>query len=355
MTTRTLTTAALVAVIGLGAAGCSGPSGADSGAGASSASSETVTVTNCGQEVTFPSPVQRMLVNDSNMIATTLAVGAADQIVAVTGLEKDKAVLEEVYGAEEVAGLKELGEVGIGLEPILAQRPDMVFAGYNYGFGEGRNLMPDDLAQRGIAPYVLTESCRRSPDQEERGEMDPWKALAADLTNIGTVTGHEDRAKEVQADIDTRLAKLRKAPQAQRKPVVFLFDSGTDAPFSSGVYGGPQGIIEAAGATNLAEDVKDTWTAISWEKVAAGKPDYIAIVDYPGESVADKVRTLRTNPATKDLPAVKQGRIVALPYVAWTSSPLNIDAAESLRKALEEADLVPASGITPTHDLRVHP
>ena len=52
---------------------------------------------------------------------------------------------------------------------------------------------------------------------------------------------------------------------------------------------------------------------------------------------------------------MKQGRIVALPYVAWTSSPLNIDAAESLRKALEEADLVPASGITPTHDLRVHP
>ncbi|WP_462418623.1 ABC transporter substrate-binding protein [Kytococcus sp. Marseille-QA3725] len=355
MTTHRFAAAILVAAIGIGTAGCSGQSATSPGAGAPATSSETVTVTNCGQEVTFPSPAQRMLVNDSNMIATTLAVGAADQVVAVTGLEKDKAVLEEVYGKQAVGKLKDLGEVGISLESVLAQRPDMMFAGYNYGFGEGRNLMPEDLSQRSIAPYVLTESCRRSPDKEERGEMDPWKALAADLTNIGRVTGHEDRAKEVQGDVDTRLATLQKAPRAQKKPVVFLFDSGTDTPFSSGVYGGPQGIIEAAGATNLAEDVKDTWTTISWEKVAAGKPDFIAIVDYPGESVADKIRTLRTNPATKDLPAVQQERIIALPYVAWTSSPLNIDAAEALRQALEEAKLVPASGITPRHDLRVHP
>ena len=40
-----------------------------------------------------------------------------------------------------------------------------------------------------------------------------------------------------------------------------------------------------------------------------------------------------------------------LPIPAWTSSPLNINSAEQLRKALEEHGLVPASDIEPEHDL----
>ena len=54
---------------------------------------------------------------------------------------------------------------------------------------------------------------------------------------------------------------------------------------------------------------------------------------------------LKTNPVTKDLPAVKEERFVNLPYVMWTSGPLNIDAAELVRKALEGYNLVPASDI----------
>lgn len=352
MNNHRIATAAVLVALGLGVAGCSSQSSPTSGA--ASTSSATVTITNCEKQATFPFPAKRMFVNDSNMIATSLAVGAADQIVAVTSLEKDKTALEKVYGKDAVDKLNDLGKDGPSLESILAQHPDMMFAGYNYGYGESRNLLPETLARHGIAPYVLTESCRPVAGQKQRGEMDPWKALATDLTNIGTITGHQDQAKKVQEDIDTRLAALRKAPQPVKKPVVFLFDSGTDAPFSSGVFGGPEGVIEAAGAANLAADVKDTWTTISWEKVAAGKPDYIAIVDYPGETVADKIRTLQTNPATKDLPAVKQNHIIALPYVEWTSSPLNIDAAESLRHALENAQLVPASGIKPVHDLHTN-
>lgn len=60
---------------------------------------------------------------------------------------------------------------------------------------------------------------------------------------------------------------------------------------------------------------------------------------------------LKSNPATKDLPAVTEERFLNLPIPAWTSSPLNINSAEQLRKALEEHGLVPASDIEPEHDL----
>lgn len=80
-------------------------------------------------------------------------------------------------------------------------------------------------------------------------------------------------------------------------------------------------------------------------------PDFIALVDYPGQTFEEKIKVLRTNPATKDLEAVKENRFINLPIALWTESPLNVDAAEYVRKALEEYGLVPASEVTTKMEL----
>lgn len=98
-------------------------------------------------------------------------------------------------------------------------------------------------------------------------------------------------------------------------------------------------------------DVANTWTTISWEKIAQTRPDVIVFDDYPGQTMAQKVALLEANPATKNLPAVKNRRFVNIAYPAWTSSPLNVDAAETLRQSLEKYRMVPASGIKPRHDV----
>ena len=162
----------------------------------------------------------------------------------------------------------------------------------------------------------------------------------------------EDRATEVNDDIARRRAALEEAPQATKPPTVFVFDSGTKQIFTSGSFGAPQAIIEAAGAKNATADVKDTWTEVSWEQLVSSDPDFFAFVDYEGQSFEDKVKVLESNPATRDLPAVKEKRFLNLPIPAWTSSPLNINSAEQLRVALEEHDLVPESDIEPEHDLQ---
>lgn len=346
-TTRKTVLALSAALATAGMAGCATTTTTT----AASAASGRVTVTNCGAEHEFPSPARKIFVNDSNMTAMLLALGAGRQVVGVTGMDKDKARLAAVYGKDAVDALPDLGKESLSMETVLGAQPDVVYAGYNYGYTEAKNFMPDNLRAKGIAPYVLSESCRPDQATAQRGTMDPWTAVRTDLTNMGAITGHVEQAKKVSNDIDTRLARIKAAPQAARKPVVLLYDSGKDSVFTSGSFGGPQGIIEAAGATNLAADVKDSWVRISWEKVAAGKPDFIAFVDYPGATIAEKISQLEANPATRDLPAVKQKRYLSLPYVSWTSSPLNIDAAESLRSSLEKAKLLPQSDTKPVHDL----
>ncbi|MDO5093832.1 MAG: ABC transporter substrate-binding protein [Propionibacteriaceae bacterium] len=303
-----------------------------------------VTVTNCEQELTLPGTAQKMYVNDGNIIALTLAVGAREQITAVSSIGRDTPILTAKYGADVVGGLNDVSPEYPTMESILAASPDLVVAGWNYGFSEGKNLTPDLLADKGIPSYILTESCRQT-GTDKRGLIDPWEAVRVDLTNLGALTGHSDEAKAVVTDLDARLKTLNDAPQADTKPVVFLFDSAKDTIFTSGYFGAPNAIIETAGGTNATADVEDTWTAVSWERLATAKPDIIAFVEYPGQTFEEKVEILKSHPVAQDIPAVQQERFVNLPYAMWTESPINIDAAEYLRKALEQHELVPASNV----------
>lgn len=304
---------------------------------------------NCGEQVRFPAPAQRIFVNETNMIAMTLALGAQDAVAAVSGLPQDIDTLRRHYG-DAVDRLHTVAPSAPSRETVLAQRPDVMVAGWNYGYSEATGLTPETLRGNGIAPYILTESCRPNAGQRQRGTVEPWEALRTDLSNLGAITGRRDRAAAAIADIDSRVQRLRSAPQAATAPTVFVFDSASETIFSSGRFGGPQAVLEAAGARNALDDVSDTWTAVSWERLAAADPDAIVFVDYPGQSFAQKVDALRAKPGIGRLRAVTEHRFLNLPYVLWTSSPLNIDAAEQVRAQLEQWNLVPPSGIRPEFD-----
>lgn len=326
-----------------GLAGCAAPVAAPP--------RDTVTVTNCGVPVGFPAPASRMFVNDGNLISMALALGAQDQVAAVSSLQRDAPTLRRHYGPA-VDGLRDVSKDYPAEETVLAQRPDVMVAGWNYGYSQEKGLTPDSLRAQGIAAYVLTESCVQIDGQAARGIVDPWTALRTDLANLGVITGREQQAQRVNDDIAARLAALRAAPQAPVPPTVFVFDSGTDAIYSSGRFGAPEAVIGAAGGRNALADLDDSWVEVSWERLAASNPAAFVFVDYPPQSFAEKVAVLRARDGVRDLPAVREGRFLNLPYALWTSGPLNIDAAEQVRAALEGWRLVPTSGLTPAADDR---
>ncbi|MDP9794215.1 iron complex transport system substrate-binding protein [Catenuloplanes nepalensis] len=340
MTTRTRVALGVALVLGLSA--CAAENAATDAAGA-------ITVRNCGQDVSVDGPVTRLYAYDGGIISIVLAAGARDQLVAVTGVDRDRDVLRLAYPDARVDELTVVGDQYPTLENVLAVDPEMMFAGYGYGFSESRNLMPEDLTTHGIKTYLLSETCKQ--DDGARGTMDAWTALTTDLRNIGELTGHRPAADAVVTDIETRRAALAAAPKAAETPTAFLFDSGTDAIFTSGSFGGPQAVFDAAGVTNATADVEDTWTEVGWERLAASDPDVIFFVDYSGQTYQQKVDVLKANPASRNLRAVKEERFVNLPYALWVSGPMNIDSAEWVRKSVEHFGLAPASDITPTLDL----
>lgn len=352
---KKLTLTALAATLtlcgALGACGDSINTAAESNSTAEQAAgkAKTVTYTNCGEEKTFTGNDPKLFVNDGNIISIALAAGARKNIVAVSSLQRDEDVLRAKYGSL-VDGLKVAAPKYPTMENILAHKPDMVFAGWGYGFSDTKNVTPALLEEKKIASYILSESCR-SGEGKARGTMDPWEAVTTDITNIGKISGTTADAEKTVADVKARKKALEDAPKNDKTPVAFLFDSGNEDIFSSGAYGAPEAILTTAGAKNALSDVKDTWTKVSWERLATANPDIIFFVDYPPQTLAQKIAALKANPASKNLAAVKEERFVNLPYAMWTSGPLNIDAAEIVRASLEHYKLQPASEVKPALDI----
>lgn len=109
---------------------------------------------------------------------------------------------------------------------------------------------------------------------------------------------------------------------------MFVYDSGTDQPYTSGKYASPSAIIEAAGGRNVMDTVKKGWTTVDWESVVAAEPEMIIIVDYGDQPLADKRALLESNPALRSVPAVRNDRYFVLDYGAVVSGPRNVTAAE---------------------------
>ncbi|WP_158887481.1 ABC transporter substrate-binding protein [Amycolatopsis anabasis] len=314
-----LIAAAVFAVSGCGATVAEGP-----------AAGQPVTVTNCGQEATYPAPPRRVVTNDIGITEMMFALGLADRMAGYVVDSGQNGGIETSSWKADFARVPRLAEK-IGKEVVRGANADLVFAGWNYGFSESTGFTPESLRQLGIASYQLTEACRNGKGQQ-RGIMPPLDALYTDLRNLGHVFGVADRAERLVAEYQRQIDDVRRAiPAGAPRPKVFLFDDGKDQPLTSGRNAGPEEIITRAGGQNIFGDLDDSWTRVNWEAVVARKPDVILINDYGGDlgSVADKEKFLRSYPPLAEVPAVRDGRFFALPYAALVESPRNPAAIQS--------------------------
>jgi iron complex transport system substrate-binding protein len=296
------------------------------------ASGFPVTVKSCNRKVSFDKAPTHAVSNDVNLTEMMLALGLSDHMIGYTGVSEWKTLDEKLR--EGVKQLPELSPDYPTKEVLLGADTDFYFAGWNYGLKVGGELTPETLAALGIKVYELTESCIHIM-QKPKASMDD---MYDDLLNLGRVFGVEERAvalvegyKKELADFEATLPKL---PTPAK---VFVYDSGEDKPFTAGKYAIPTALIEAAGGTNIMDDLQSSWVEVGWEPVIERNPDVIAIVDY-GEVTADqKADFMRNNPAFKDIPGVKNNRFVVLPYVEATPGPRNIEAIKTLAAALHPA------------------
>ena len=283
-----------------------------------------VTVQSCNREVTFDAPPARAIANDVNLIEMMLALGLRDRMVGYTGVSGWKTLDEELRAG--VAELPELSAQYPTREVLLGAEPDFFFAGWNYGMKVGGEVTPETLEPLGIKTYELTESCIFIAPKARSSMQDMY----ADLLNLGTIFGVEDRAKALVAEYAAELAEITAGVDSATPLRVFVYDSGEESPFTAGAYAMPTALVEAAGGVNIMDDLQKSWATVTWEAVVERNPEVIVIVNYGDVTAEQKIAFLEANPAFAAVDAVKNDRYVVLEYVEATPGPRNIRAVEKL-------------------------
>ncbi|WEJ32278.1 ABC transporter substrate-binding protein [Devosia sp. SD17-2] len=296
-------------------------------AGAATALAYPVTVNSCDREVTFDAPPSRAISNDVNLTEMMLALGLTERMVGYTGVSEWKTLDETLRVG--VAELPELSPDYPTREVLLGADADFFFAGWNYGMRVGGEVTPETLAPFDIAVYELTESCIHVMDRPKSSIDDMY----VDLLNLGRIFGVEDKAEALVASYREELAAFATTLPTGDKPSVFIYDSGENKPFTAGRYAMPTALIEAAGGTNILDDVEAGWVELGWEAVIERNPDIVVIVNYGEVTAEQKIAFMKDNPAFKDIPAVQNDRFVVLEYVEATPGPRNIAAIERLATA----------------------
>ncbi|MCJ8236791.1 ABC transporter substrate-binding protein [Peteryoungia algae] len=301
---------------------------------ATSAFAYPVTVKSCDREVTFDAAPARAISNDVNLTEMMLALKLQDRMVGYTGISGWKTLDEGLR--EGVKELPELSPKYPTMEVMLNADADFYFAGWNYGMKVGGEVTPETLEPFGVKVYELTESCIHIM-AKNKPTMDD---MFVDLLNLGKIFGVEARAEELVAGYRKRLDEITTRVGAVEKPVrVFVYDSGTEKPFTPGRFGIPTAMIEAAGGVNIMDDVEKSWTEVSWEPVIERNPEVIVIVNYGDVTAEQKIAFMKETPAFKNLDAVKHDRFVVLEYVEATPGPRNVQAIDRLADAFHPRNM----------------
>ncbi len=220
--------------------------------------------------------------------------------------------------ADQVAGM---ATVQSGVEAVLAMRPDVVVA--------SRYTTADlvDLIEEAGVPVV-------------RSELE--SSAAGNIPNIlllGYLLGAEDRALELVADIERRLALVAQRvppPGDPSRPAVLSIARFAETISAAGGGSTEGGIIEAAGGVNAAaRDGISGHQAVSVESIAAMNPDVI-LITQPADSGGTRLRDdLMADRAIAAVPAIAGERvIVADPRYYTTLSHWNVRGIEVTARLL---------------------
>jgi iron complex transport system substrate-binding protein len=262
-----------------------------------------------------------------------LALGLQHSMVGTFGVTGDGPVSEPVPKQYLAAfhSVRDVSPEYFTLEPLVGLHPDFLFAGWNYGLQQGTSLTPQGLAKYGIKTLALTESCAHvQPAKKQVSINNTYQ----DLTNLGAIFNVPARANALITQMKTQIAAVQAKVANLPRVSVFDYDSGTSAPFTAPGLATPTALIELAGGTNIFATLKQSWTSVSWEQVIARKPQCIIINDYGTPTWQQKEQFLKTDAASRNLPAVRNHCIIHLAYDEVTPSPRNAEAITAIARLL---------------------
>ena len=164
----------------------------------------------------------------------------------------------------------------------------------------------------------------------------------ASIDDVGDAIGRAADARTLTTALRDQIRSLRDGRPPGARPRVLALE-WTDPPFVAGHWVPDQ--IAAAGGHDVLGAPRRPSFRTTWAEIAAARPDVILVIPcgYTLPQIVAQAQDLHRQPAWRDLPAVRAGRVWALDASAWFSrpGPRLVEGVQALFPILADPDADP--------------
>jgi iron complex transport system substrate-binding protein len=256
---------------------------------------------NCGEDWSANAP-SRVVALNQHAADLVLALGAGPALVGVAYLDDTDAGQRqaEYFGVPVIARQYPASEV------LYAQKPDLVIGGFATAFGDGV-ASRSGLARNGVGSYLLESACNGH-------SLDYFAHVRNDLLTLGRLLHKQPQARQLSEAMDADLASARALAGAGKPLSVFYLDSEVKGLDSEGRRGFVTPLLAAAGARNVFADINLYRVTVNSETLLASDPDVIMLADADWSPARRKRYLLTHDPVLSQLRAVRENRIIEIPF-----------------------------------------
>ena len=266
--------------------------------------SEAVTVTDfLGKEITLTDAPKRIVSLIPSNTEILFALGLGENVVGVNDTDNYP---------QEVQAIQKIGGLEYNLEMIISLQPDLVLAHESgmYGLGDG----VAQLEAAGIPVFVV----KNAVNFEETYET---------IEQIGQLTGRQTEAKEVNANIQKKLAVLQEKVKDVEPKTVFVVVGADPEIYAvgKGTY-----MDEMLNVLNIQNAVTENgWPVYSAEDFVASDADIILTAYEPD------IEAIKGNPIFATMKAVQLNQLLLIDGDTTSrQGPRLAEGVESIAKAV---------------------
>ncbi|NSY20182.1 ABC transporter substrate-binding protein [Neorhizobium sp. AL 9.2.2] len=305
-----------------------------------------LTVENCGVKVTFTKAPQRAVGLGQGSAEIMMMLGLDDKMVGTAFWpNKPMPQLADAYAKVNLLSIE-----FPTFESVLAQQPDFVAAALPSLMGPSSKVSKrEDFDKLGIPAYLSPSACVGegvAKDKFGYGNRDQlWNmtALYHEIKELSQIFDVSDRGEALIENLKKREAALRGHMPKDGKKLSYLFWFSSPSPAADAYLAGkntPSGFIaEVLGGTNAITSEADS-PALGWESIIAANPDVIVVAQvdrnrWELDKAEAKVKFLKTDSGTSQMPAVKNNAIVIMEGQAMNPTIQTIFGAEKIAEQLK--------------------
>jgi iron complex transport system substrate-binding protein len=248
-----------------------------------------------------PAPPRRVVALAPSAAEILFALGAAPRVVGVPDFADD---------LPEAAGKARVGGFTPDLERVVSLAPDLVVVSKD---GTDRAAF-EKLEALGLKVVVTSGTT--------------LAGVLEDVARVGRALGEDARARALVDALSRRIAAAEAIGRA-RPPARALVLIWPDPPVAAGAGTFVGDVLKRAGFVNVVPLAAGDWPRVSFEALAAWNPDLVVRPETPEN--AEAFRRALTDARWRLVPAVHEGRVVALPgNLLERPGPRLVEALERL-------------------------